>query len=139
MNKPIEPQTDFISYLKDAFPTPYDFYREFCNVPDLQYSKMNDLVVTQAADASKKRSDQIREKLREHGFPFETDSDGELFNFLSTRCKIQLNQETRLMELFADDRYICCWWDTIHTEIILDPENPLTIKSTITYGNPPKI
>ena len=130
---------NFISYLKEAFPTPDDFYREFCNVPDMQYSKLNDLVVTQAADASKKRTEQIREKLREAGFTFETDSDGELFNFLSTRCKIEYYEATKLMALYADGRFICQWYDTFDIQTEFDPQNPLIVKSTITYGNPPKI
>lgn len=33
---------NFISYLKEAFPTPNDFYRQICNVPDLNYSKTID-------------------------------------------------------------------------------------------------
>lgn len=129
---------NFISYLKEAFPTPNDFYRQICNVPDLNYSKMHDLVVTQAADANKKRSAQIREKLIECGFTFETESDGEMFNFLSTRCKIEYYEATKLMVLYADGRFICQWYDTFDIQTEFDPQNPLTIKSTITYGNPPK-
>jgi hypothetical protein len=100
---------------------------------------MHDLVVTQAADANKKRADQIREKLREHGFTFETDSDGELFNFISTRCKIEYYESTKLMVLRADGHFICQWYDTFDIQTEFDPQNPFTIKSTITYGKPPKI
>lgn len=129
---------NFISYLKEAFPTPNDFYRQICNVPDLNYSKMHDLVATQAADANKNRSDQIRKKLIECGFTFETESDGELFNFLSNRCEIEYYEATKLMVLYADGRFVCQWYDTFDIQTEFDPQNPLTVKSTITYGNPPK-
>lgn len=128
---------NFISYLKEAFPTPNDFYRQICNIPDLNYSKMSDLVQTQAANADKKRSDQIREKLREHGFTFETDSEGELFNFLSTRCQIEYYEATKLIVLYADGRFICQWYDTFDIQTEFDPESS-SVKSIITYGNPPK-
>lgn len=155
---------NFISYLKEAFPTPNDFYRQIYNVPDpnyskihdlvvsqaadwrqicnesdLNYSKIHDLVVTQVADANKKRSAQIRERLIECGFTFETESDGELFNFLSTRCEIEYYEATKLMVLRADGRFICQWYDTFDIQTEFDPQNPLTVKSTMTYGNPPKI
>ena len=135
---PIPEQDDnFISNLQEIYPTPDDFYREICNVPDLQYSKLNDLVVTQADNINKKRSEQIREKLRENGFTFETDSDGELFNFLSTRCKIEYYEAIKLMALYADGRFICQWYNTFDIQTEFDPEAS-SIKSTITYGNPPK-
>ena len=127
-------KNDYLADLQAAFKTPEDFKREILNMPSPAI--ISDMIPTQSERYNKTRENQIREKLKENGYTFETETPGELFIFLSTRCRIEYYEQTKLIVLYADGKLITQWYDTIDIQTNFDPETQ-SVKSILTYGKPP--
>jgi hypothetical protein len=88
------------------------------------------LISSESTRINNQREEQVINQLEKFGYKFE--SRFHFIEFLKTRCRLEI--AGKLNSLYADDKLVAEWWDTIETKMEVK-DGSVTITSII--GNPP--
>lgn len=110
-----------------------DAYRNYFENPQQNFFR-DSLTSYLANQRIKQREQQIIDKLQQSGFSIS--EIGNLEEFLKTRCHIVKSETDKRYSLFADNKLVDTWYDTIEIQTTTNDKGEITV--TAIMGNPLK-